>query len=233
MSDEQADIVGEHADESVEEPESADKAKARQGDGAEADYEDETETEARSNDETEAEGTAAVVERVADADPEAIAAEITSLRTRVDDLELELEEAAVERDDLESRLKRKQAEFQNYKKRQKKRREQERARATEDLVQRLLEVRDNLNRALDVDEETDIRGGVEATLRLLDDVLGAENVEPIEPEPGTEVDPQRHEVLLQVESDQRAGTVDAVHRPGYEMAEKVLRAAQVTVSEEN
>jgi len=149
MSDEQADIVGEHADESVEEPESADKAKARQGDGAEADYEDETETEARSNDETEAEGTAAVVERVADADPEAIAAEITSLRTRVDDLELELEEAAVERDDLESRLKRKQAEFQNYKKRQKKRREQERARATEDLVQRLLEVRDNLNRALD------------------------------------------------------------------------------------
>ncbi|QLD88477.1 nucleotide exchange factor GrpE [Natronomonas salina] len=167
----------------------------------------------------------AIAERVADKEPEEVAGEIADLRARNDELELEVE-------DLESRLKRKQAEFQNYKKRQKKRQQQERERATEDLVERLLEVRDNLKRALEQDDDADIREGVEATFRLLDDVLTDENVDPIEPEPGTEVDPQRHEVLLRVESDQPGGTVAEVHRPGYEMAGKVLRAAQVTVAED-
>jgi molecular chaperone GrpE len=173
-----------------------------------------------------------IQEHVADSDPEAVAEEIATLREAVGDLELELEEARAEREDLEDRLKRKQAEFQNYKKRQEKRREQERQRATEDLVTELLEVRDNLKRALEQDEGADIREGVEATSRQLDDVLASENVDPIEPEPGTDVDPQRHEVLLRVESDQPAGTVDEVQRPGYEMAGKVLRPAQVTVAEE-
>ncbi|MCY4731483.1 nucleotide exchange factor GrpE [Natronomonas gomsonensis] len=167
----------------------------------------------------------AIAERIADTDTEEIAEEIAALRERNDELELE-------RDDLESRLKRKQAEFQNYKKRQEKRREQERARATEDLVTRLLEVRDNLKRALEQDDDADIREGVEATFRQLDETLASENVDPIEPDPGSEVDPQRHEVLLKVGSDQPAGTVDSVQRPGYEMAGKVLRAAQVTVAEE-
>ncbi|QLD86670.1 nucleotide exchange factor GrpE [Natronomonas halophila] len=173
-----------------------------------------------------------IQEHVADSDPEEVAEEIATLREAVGDLELELEEARTEREDFEDRLKRKQAEFQNYKKRQEKRREQERQRATEDLVTELLEVRDNLKRALEQDEGTDIREGVEATFRQLDDVLASENVDPIEPEPGTDVDPQRHEVLLRVESDQPAGTVDDVQRPGYEMAGKVLRPAQVTVAEE-
>jgi molecular chaperone GrpE len=173
-----------------------------------------------------------IQEHVADSDPEAVAEEIATLREHVGDLELELEEARAEREDFEDRLKRKQAEFQNYKKRQEKRREQERQRATEDLVTELLEVRDNLKRALEQDEDADIREGVEATFRQLDDVLASENVDPIEPDPGADVDPQRHEVLLRVESDQPAGTVDDVQRPGYEMAGKVLRPAQVTVAEE-
>jgi molecular chaperone GrpE len=165
-----------------------------------------------------------IADRIDGTEPEAVAEEIATLR----------EEAAAlrrERDDLESRLKRKQAEFQNYKKRQKKRREKERARATEELVEDLLEVRDNLSRALEQDEDADIREGVEATFRGLDDVLDGQGVEPIEPEPGTETDPKRHEVLLRVESDEPAGTVADLHRPGYEMAGKVLRTAQVTVSE--
>ncbi len=163
---------------------------------------------------------------------EAAADDPEELRARIESLEERSAELEAERDDLESRLKRKQAEFENYKKRQQKRRDEERARATEDLVERLIEVRDNLSRALGQEEGTEIREGVEATFRQLDDVLVAENVEPIEPEPGTDVDPQRHEVLLRVESEQPEGTVADVHRPGYEMAGKVLREAQVTVSEE-
>lgn len=172
-----------------------------------------------------------LAEQVEERDPADVAEELVGLREQVDEHELQLEEVRAERDDLEDRLKRKQAEFQNYKKRQQKRREEERERATEDLVSRFVEVRDNLKRALDQEEGTDIRDGVEATFRQLEEVLSAENVDPIEPEPGAEVDPQRHEVLLRVESDQPEGTVDEVQRPGYEMAGKVLRPAQVTVAE--
>jgi molecular chaperone GrpE len=172
-----------------------------------------------------------LVDRVAESDPEDIARELSALRTRTDSLESQVEQQDDDIEELESKLKRKQAEFQNYKKRMDKRREQEQKRATEDLVTRLLDVRDNLERALEQDEDTDIRGGVESTLRQLDDVLDAENVEVIDPEPGEDVDPTQQQVLARVDSDQPEGTIADVHRPGYEMADKVLREAQVTVSE--
>jgi molecular chaperone GrpE len=174
-----------------------------------------------------------LLERVAESEPEEIADELAALRARTETLEAELEERESEAEELEEKLKRKQAEFQNYKKRMKERREEEKQRATEDLVSRMLDVRDNLERALGQDEDTDIRGGVESTLRQLDDVLQAENVDVVDPDPGEDVDPTVHQVLANVESDQPAGTIAEVHRPGYEMAGKVLREAQVTVSEDD
>jgi len=113
----------------------------------------------------------------------------------------------------------------------KRRREEERKRATEGLVEPLLDVRDNLQRALEQDEDVDIRDGVESTLRQFDDVLEAEDVTEIAPEAGEEVDPHRHEVLARVEADVPEGTVADIHRQGYAMADSVLREAQVTVSE--
>ena len=161
-----------------------------------------------------------LVERIEATPTEEVAREVDDLRER-----------AAEVEDLEAQLKRKQADFQNYKKRAKQRQEEQEARATEDLVTRLLEVRDNLSRALDQDEEVDIRPGVESTLEEFDRVLDDENVDPIDPAPGDAVDPQRHEVMLRVDSDEPSDTVAEVYRPGYEMGEKVLRPAQVTVSE--
>lgn len=172
-----------------------------------------------------------LIDRVAESDPEAIATELASLRTRVEGLEGQLDAKDEQIEELESKLKRKQADFQNYKKRMEKRREEEQQRATEDLVSKLLDVRDNLQRALEQGEDVDIRDGVESTARQLDDVFDAENVDAIDPEPGTDVDPHRHQVLARVDSDQPEGTIDDVHRPGYVMAEKVLREAQVTVSD--
>jgi molecular chaperone GrpE len=172
-----------------------------------------------------------LVERVAEADPETIAREIASLRSARHDAEDAAAEYEARVEDLEEQLKRKQADFKNFKKRMERKRETEKARATEELVERLLDVRNNLVRALDQDEDADIRGGVRTTLDGFDRVLDAENVTSIEPEPGTELDPQRHEVLMRVDSDRPEGTVDELHRPGYEMADKVLQAAQVTVSD--
>ncbi|MFC7077522.1 nucleotide exchange factor GrpE [Haloarcula halophila] len=171
-------------------------------------------------------------ERVETAGADDIARELAALRARTEQLEADRDSLEAERDELESKLKRKQADFQNFKKRMEKRQEEEKQRATEDLVTRLFGVRDNLKRALEQDEDADIRDGVEATLRQLDDAFDAEGVDVIEPDPGQDVDPTQHQVLARVESDEAAGTIAEVHRPGYEMAEKVLREAQVTVSEE-
>ncbi|GAB7093372.1 nucleotide exchange factor GrpE [Halolamina litorea] len=189
---------------------------------------------------TEAAGDAAEEAATADADAEPAASESADLVERVaahdEDLaaEIEAERADFEEriDELESKLTRKQADFQNFKKRQQKKLEQQQARATEDLVERLLPVRDNLARALEQDGDADIREGVEGTLRELDRVLENEGAERIEPELGEEPDPERHEVLMRVESDRPAGTIEELYRPGYELGEKVIRTAQVTVSQE-
>jgi len=153
------------------------------------------------------------------------------LEARRDELQTTTDEQAERIETLEEQLQHTQADFQNYKKRAKKRQNDIEARATESLAERLLDIRDNLVRALDQDEDADIRDGVEATQRELDRILADENVEAIEPDPGSEVDPQRHEVIARVDSEEPEGTIAELYRPGYDMAEKVLRAAQVTVSE--
>jgi molecular chaperone GrpE len=162
-----------------------------------------------------------------------VAGEPEASDDRVESLEAELDEREERIADLESRLKRTQADFQNYKKRAKKRQSQMEERATEELVERLLDVRNNLNRALE--EESDdvesLREGVKMTLSEFDRVLDAEKVREIVPEEGSEVDPQRHEVMMRVESDRPEGAIDEVFTPGYEMGERVLRPAQVTVSD--
>ncbi len=172
-----------------------------------------------------------LVARVAIAD-ESLAADVED---RLADIESERRELDAEVDDLESKLRRNRADFQNYKKRAKKRQKQVEKRATEDLVERLIDVRDNLQRAVEADHDDveSLREGVELTLRELDRVFEDENVSQIHPESGEEVDPQRHEVMLRVESDHPEDTIADVYQPGYEMADKVLQAAQVTVSDGN
>jgi len=162
-----------------------------------------------------------------------LADEVADLEDRVADLEADLADAEAEVEDLTERLQTKQADFKNYKERAKRKQDEIRERATEDLVERLLDVRDNLDRALeqgDGDGES-IREGVELTRKEFDRVLEGEDVTEIRPEPGDEVDATRHEVMMRVDSDRPEGTVEDVYRPGYEMAGKVLRTAQVTVSD--
>src|SRR6056297_74881 len=158
---------------------------------------------------------------------------VDDLEARIEELEAELDEAEAEVDELTEKLQRSRADFQNYKKRMQDKQEEMQARATEDLVSRFTKIRGNLVRALDQDEDADIRPGIQSTLDEFDAILQEENVEIISPEPGDEVDPQRHEVMMQVDSDQPEGTVADVYQDGYEMAGKVLQAAQVTVSSDD
>lgn len=185
----------------------------------------ESETDPDSESETEPQYDTDLAREVAEHD--------TELAESVEELAAELREASQEVSDLEDRLKRSQADFQNYKKRAKKRREQVKERATEEFVTEIVEVRDNLVRALQQGEDSNIRPGVESTLEEFDRILATENVEIIDPEPGMEVDPGKHQVMMRIESDQPEGTIAEVYQPGYRMADKVLQEAQVTVSEES
>jgi molecular chaperone GrpE len=224
MTDEDAtEQVREDADE-TDASESAEKVETE----AEADEEAEQEADEQEEHSLGATSTQLVAE-VATQDAQLA----TDLEAHLADLEADKDEAEERADDLESKLKRNRADFQNYKKRAKKRQEQLKETATEDLVEDLLDVRDNLKRAVESEHENveSLREGVEMTLKELDRVFEDENVTEIAPEPGAETDPKRHEVMMQVESDQPEGTVADVYQPGYEMGDKVLRAAQVTVSE--
>lgn len=173
--------------------------------------------------------TTELVDQIVDTDP-SLEAEAVELSSRIDSVEAELAEKDEEIDDLTDKLSRARADFKNYKKRTKKQQEEMKARATEDLVGELIDVRDNLVRALDQDDDADIRPGVESTLDAFDRALADENVEFISPAAGEEVDPERHEVMQRVDSDQPEGTIADVYQQGYEMAGKILRPARVTVS---
>jgi molecular chaperone GrpE len=197
----------------------AEETEGAPGDGSDAQADEPGESETRD-----------LADRVGERDAE-LGDAVEDLQRRVEELEDELSATEARADDLESRLKRTQADFQNYKKRAKKRQEEIKQRATEEFVERLVAVRDDLVRALDQDEDVDIRDGVASTLASFDRVLEEEGVEPIEPAAGEAVDPTRHQVMMRVESDHPEGTVVDVYRPGYEMAGSVIQEAQVTVSE--
>jgi len=161
---------------------------------------------------------------------EALAREVAALEAELAETREELLAAEAEVEEVTSKLARVKADFSNYKERAKRKQDEIRERASERLVERITPVRNDLLRALDQDEGSDLRPGVESTLEKFDEVLAEEGVEPIAPDPGDEVDPSRHQVMLRVESDRPEGTVHEVYEPGYEMGDRVVSEAKVTVS---
>jgi molecular chaperone GrpE len=171
-----------------------------------------------------------LADRVA-AHDEALASEVRAVQADLASSEERVAELEERVESLESKLKRKAADFENYKKRAEERREELKERAAEDLVEKVVAVRDDLVRALDQDEDAGLRDGIESTLATFDRILDEENVDPVEPSPGDEVDPHSHEVLMRVESDRPEGRIVDVYRPGYVMGDRVIQTAQVAVSE--
>ena len=160
-------------------------------------------------------------------------AQIQNLQDTVEDQAEEIVSLEEEIDELQSKLKRKQADFQNYKKRQQREQERIQTRVTKELIDRFLSVRDDLERAIESDHDDidDIREGIRMTLQSFDRVLDAEDVTEINPDAGEDTDPHRHEVMMRVDADQPAGTVVDVYQPGYQLSEDdIIRPAQVTVS---
>jgi molecular chaperone GrpE len=109
------------------------------------------------------------------------------------------------------------------------------ARASQQLQRvytRLLEVADNLERALSYAAENDpLAPGVRATLRQLLDLLLREGVTPINVAPGMPFDPRFHEAIATHAGDVPEMTVAEVKQPGYMFDGQVLRPARVVVAQ--
>jgi len=229
MSDDDA------VDVEVESPDDAASDAARTNGTADAATDESSDEAAGAEDEAGVEDIAddreALAAAVAEHD-EALAREVAALEAELDETRDELLDAEAETEELTSKLARVKADFSNYKQRAKRKQDEIRERASEQLVERITPVRNDLLRALDQEAGSDLRPGVESTLEKFDEVLADEGVEPIEPDPGEDVDPARHQVMLRVESDRPSGTVHEVYEPGYEMGDRVIKEAKVTVSDD-
>jgi molecular chaperone GrpE len=136
--------------------------------------------------------------------------------------------------DLEDRLLRTAAEFENYRKRLNRERDEWLRYRHEPLVREILPVLDSLERAIRSSEGTRdyqaFHDGAELILQQLRDVLQRAGVERDDPA-GEVFDPHRHEAVATIPDEAvPADHVAEVIEPGYQLFERVVRPAKVVVS---
>jgi molecular chaperone GrpE len=143
----------------------------------------------------------------------------------------ELERLTAERDEYLAHLQRTQAEFDNYRKRMLRDQTAHLERATANLIEQLLPVLDSFELALgsggtDVER---LRKGVELVYGELLGVLEKAGLERIEAH-GKPFNPEEHEAVMHVESEDGEPGVRDVVRTGYRLKGRVLRPAMVKVA---
>ena len=142
----------------------------------------------------------------------------------------ELDATRLERDQYLDALRRLKAEFENSRKRQERDRERIFSMASEKLVQELLPVLDNLDRALEAGG--DIREGVHATRDQLADVLANEGLLPVASD-GQPFDPNVHDAVMgQPSEEHEEGTIIQTFQRGYLLNGKPIRPAKVVVAKQ-
>ena len=136
-------------------------------------------------------------------------------------------------DDLRQTLLRRQADFDNYRKRVEKERAEDHKRATARVVEALIPVIDGFEHALAAHKEAEYesyRKGFEIIYKQLLDNLGRLGVVRVEPS-GQPFDPHLHQAMDRAETTQVAdGTILEVFQPGYVFHGRVLRPAMVRVA---
>lgn len=164
-------------------------------------------------------------------DNDAVEAEAGEAETTVERLEAQLAE-------LNDRLLRVAAEEQNTRRRAEKEKADTRAYAVTSFARDMLDVADNLSRALAAVDEASLENeamknlvdGVAMTEKVLLSKMGNHGIRAENPEPGAAFDPNMHQAVAQIPSEQPAGSIAAVMQVGYMISDRTLRAAMVAVS---
>jgi molecular chaperone GrpE len=145
----------------------------------------------------------------------------------------QLKKLLAEKQELTDTLVRRQADFDNYRKRVEKEKHHERHRGVESLVEHVLPVLDAFDRALaghDDPANAEYRKGFELIRRQLWDALAKQGVTRIE-SMGKQFNPHFHHAIERVETSEHAdGVVIDELQPGYLFHERVLRPAMVRVA---
>ncbi len=147
--------------------------------------------------------------------------------------DVELNRLAADLDELRQTLLRRQADYENYKRRTEKERLEDSKRSTARVIEALIPIIDGFESALAAHREAEYenyRKGFELIYKqLLDNItkLGAERLDPV----GQSFDPHLHQALDRAESSEHPdGTILQVFQPGYVFHGRVLRPAMVRVA---
>ena len=150
--------------------------------------------------------------------------EIIELNKQIESQKIQLEET-------EDRLKRVAAEFDNYKKRSAKERDNMYSSLLGDIIGSFLPIMDNLEKALEAQtDDENYKQGIELVLKQFKDVLAAKGVKEIEAV-GQTFDPELHEAVSSVQDDTK-GEKEIVqeYRKGYMIGNRVIRHSMVIVA---
>lgn len=155
-------------------------------------------------------------------------------------LQEKVSKLTAERDELKDSIKRRQRDFDNYRNRTERERQETFKNILSNLATQMLPVLDNINRALDstTSAEKDLEGkdfqtfleGIVLVNQQLNEVLIGMGVEPI-PSVGEPFDPAFHEAVATEETDEYPHkTVIQELLRGYKIDDKIIRASMVKVS---
>ena len=154
--------------------------------------------------------------------------ELTPMEQLQEQIRLKDEEIANQKDTF----LREKAELENFKKRLTKEKDDFVQFANERLLQELIQIEDNLERALEVPSATleSLKEGVEMIQKQFSTFLKNQKVESIEAI-GKDFDPTLHEVLNQQESEEHEeNTIIDEYSKGYTLNGRILRPAKVVIS---
>lgn len=167
--------------------------------------------------------------------PEEASAEASAAKDRqaeaLDQLRIERDGLKVERDELKELLVRRQAEFDNFRKRTEKERSEYVQYAGSEIVREILPILDDFERALKVSGASpEYTKGIELIYTHLYDNLKKQGLEPIE-STGKTFDPHLHQAVERVESKDAAdGTILDEFQRGYNFKGRLLRPSMVKVA---
>lgn len=147
----------------------------------------------------------------------------------------DVQKLLAEKQELMDTLVRRQADFENYRKRVERERQAASNRGVELIVEQLLPVLDAFDNALAGEgsaANAEYRKGFEIVRRQIWDVLSKQGVKRID-SLGKEFDPHLHHAIDRVETTAQAdGTIVGELQPGYMFHDRVLRPAMVRVAAE-
>lgn len=163
-------------------------------------------------------------------------AEIEQLKKENQDLQAQISSLTKERDEYKDQLLRKVAEFENFRNRTNKEKEELIFYANASLIKNLLDIVDNLEKANESvkkskDYESFIKG-LEMIEQQLKNVLKEEGLTEIEAKIGDDFDVNLHDALMSVDSELEAGKIAQIFQKGYKIKDKILRHTKVATSKE-